>query len=63
MLIKNTYQSIKGRGVKACKRDVNGFISKNTDKDLWILKIDINKFIILGKTELRSLHSSLYPIF
>lgn len=44
MLIKNTYQSIKGRGVKACKRDVNRFISKNTDKDLWTLKIDINKF-------------------
>ena len=44
MLIKNTYQSIKGRGVKACKRDVNRFIGKNTDKDLWILKIDINKF-------------------
>lgn len=44
MLIKNTYQSIKGRGVKACKRDVNKFIGKNTDKDLWILKIDINKF-------------------
>ena len=44
ILIKNTYQSIKGRGVKACKRDVDKFISKNTDKDLWILKIDVNKF-------------------
>lgn len=44
MLIKHTYQSIKGRGVKQCKIDVHKCIKKNTNKDLWVLKVDINKF-------------------
>lgn len=44
MLINSTYQSIKGRGVKACKRSVEKCIKKNKDKELWVLKLDIKKF-------------------
>lgn len=44
MLIKNTYQSIKGRGVKLCKRDVHKCIKANMDKEIWVLKADIQKF-------------------
>ena len=44
MLIKNTYQSIKGRGVKACKRDVHKCIKEHKDTELWVLKLDIKKF-------------------
>lgn len=44
MLINSTYQSIKGRGVKACKRDVEKCIKENKDTELWVLKLDIKKF-------------------
>lgn len=44
MLINSTYQSIKGRGVKACKRDVHKCIKANMDKEVWVLKLDIKKF-------------------
>lgn len=44
MLIDSTYQSIKGRGVKACKRGVQKCIKENKDTELWVLKLDIKKF-------------------
>lgn len=44
MLINSTYQSIKGRGVKACKRNVEKCIKEYKDTELWVLKLDIKKF-------------------
>lgn len=44
MLINSTYQSIKGRGVKACKRNVEKCIKEHKDTELWVLKLDIKKF-------------------
>ena len=43
-LIPQTYQSIKGRGTSACMHDVHKCIKQHSDKDLWILKLDIAKY-------------------
>ena len=44
LLIKNTYQSIKGRGVTSCKRDVQKCLRKYRSDDVWVTKFDIKKF-------------------
>ena len=43
-LIKETYQSIKGRGITKCKNDLEYFLRKNENEDLWCLKLDVSKF-------------------
>ncbi len=40
----NTYSCIKGRGISACARHVEGVIRKYRGKPLYCLKIDIRKF-------------------
>ena len=44
MLVNSTYQSIKGRGVTKCKRDVHKVVENNIDKEVWIVKVDIFKY-------------------
>ncbi len=42
--IKDTYQSIKGRGVHKCKNKIEKITCNHEIKDLYCLKIDIQKF-------------------
>ena len=44
LLIKNTYQSIKGRGVHRCKLDVEKVTKRKDIYSLYCYKIDIRKF-------------------
>lgn len=42
--IKNTYQSIKGRGIHRCKNDIEKITKSSDVKELYCYKIDIVKF-------------------
>ena len=44
LLIKNTYQSIKGRGVHKCKLDVEKVTKRKDLETLYCYKIDVRKF-------------------
>ena len=44
VLIKQTYQSIRGRGVTKCKRDLEKALGVLDYKSTWCVKIDIEKF-------------------
>ncbi len=44
VLIKQTYQSIRGRGVTKCKRDLEKSLDKLNYDNTWCVKIDVEKF-------------------
>lgn len=44
VLIKQTYQSIRGRGVTKCKRDLEKALGVLDYKSTWCVKIDVEKF-------------------
>lgn len=44
LFIKNTYSSIKGRGIHACADDVQNILRKDVKGTKYCLKIDIKKF-------------------
>ena len=51
-LIKNTYQSIKHRGIVKCKRDVEKCLKRmakvNKGNDTYVVKLDVAKYLIYG---------------
>ena len=44
VLVKQTYQSIRGRGVTKCKRDLEKSLGRLNYENTWCVKIDVEKF-------------------
>lgn len=43
-LIRDTFQSIKGRGTHDCRKRIQKFLSEHSDEELYFCKIDIKKY-------------------